>query len=123
MDKEGSREFDRQRDRFEVVVGIVGHPLVQRRVDDVAVDGDQDRVTVGSGLRGLTGADVAAGASDILDIELLTEMFLQFLRNETGADIGWPSWSIGYDQLHWPRWIGLRIGDARDGRQRDNACR
>src|SRR5262249_33684076 len=75
VDEEGGREFDCQCNRLKIVVGIISHSFIKHWIDDMAVDGDQDGITIGSGLGSLPGTDVAAGAGDVLDIELSAEIF------------------------------------------------
>src|SRR5215831_16447106 len=75
LDEEGGREFDRKCDRLKIVVGIISHPFIKHRIDDMAVDGDQNGITVGRGFGSLPGTDVAAASADVLDIELSAEIF------------------------------------------------
>jgi Arc/MetJ family transcription regulator len=53
----------------------------------VIIGVDQKRVAVGLRLRRFLGSDIAAGAADILDKELLAEMIGEFLRDQAGEDI------------------------------------
>ena len=78
---------------------------------------------VGRGARGLAGTDVGARARDVLDVELLSEMFRQFLCKEAGGRIGRTAGTERYDHAHRPRRIGLRPSEARDGRVRNPAPR
>ena len=75
VDEEGGREFDRECDRLKIVVGIISHSFIKHRIDDIAIDGDQDGITIGRGLGSLRGTDVAAGAGDVLELKLSAEIF------------------------------------------------
>jgi hypothetical protein len=69
----------------------------------------------------LAGSDIAARASDVLDIDLLAELLGQLLRHEASEGVGHPTGRKCNDCAHWPRGIGLRSCNARDGRQRGSA--
>jgi hypothetical protein len=58
---------------------------VQGRIDDVAVNRDQDCIAVRRSSCGLPGADIAACARDVLYVELLSQPLRQFLQDEAGA--------------------------------------
>jgi hypothetical protein len=72
--------------------------------------------------RGPSGANIAAGAWNVLHIELLSESLAQFLGDKPGEHVGGAAGSIRHDDLHRPRRIGLRPSDMRDRRKRGNAC-
>jgi hypothetical protein len=82
----------------------------------VRTEGEQQRVTVGGRARRLSGADVAARARDVLDIELPAEMLAKFLRGEPCEDVGRAAGRERHDDAHRARGIGLRAHDAREGR-------
>src|SRR5215468_8425186 len=69
MDDEHDRRGDGDRDRVEVLEGIVVDRVVKQRVYDDVGRNDEESVTVGSGLCGLRNADVAACTTDVLDVE------------------------------------------------------
>jgi hypothetical protein len=75
-----------------------------------------------TGLCGAAGANSAAPAAHVLDDVLLSEMLGQLLRDEATDRVVLATGSEGNDHAHRPRGIGLRPGNARDGRQRDSAC-
>ena len=52
--------------------GIVGDFSVQRRIDHIAGRSDQDGVTIGCCECGSAHNDIAAGAIDVFDVELLS---------------------------------------------------
>src|SRR6266545_5753103 len=81
VNRESGREADRQCDWIEVLVRIVRDVSEQRRIDYEIIDGDEERVAVGRGFRGLSSANIAARARDVLDIELPAETLRQFLRD------------------------------------------
>src|SRR5262245_30929585 len=75
MDSKRGRESDSKRDRLEILVRIVRDCFKQTWIDDVVVDRDQNRMAVGRCARCLAGTNIGARARDVLDVELLSEMF------------------------------------------------
>jgi hypothetical protein len=102
--------------RLEVLVGIIRNLVEQARVGDVGAKGKEYAVTIGLCFRGLAHADVAAGAADIVDIELLSELLAQFLSNRPRKDIGRAAWRKWHDHAHRSFGIALGSGDARNRR-------
>jgi hypothetical protein len=71
-------------------------------------------VPVGRGLGGAAHADIAVGAADILDVELLlSQMLRQSLCDQAAEHVGRPARRVGNDHAHGARWIALRRRDAR----------
>ena len=68
-------------------------------------------------MRRLLGADIAAGADNILDKELLTEMLRESFRQEPGKDIARSAGAKGDDDAHRVRRIGLGPRGARRCRE------
>jgi hypothetical protein len=79
----------------------------------MGIDRYEDRVAVWPRLRGLAGADVAAGPDDILDIELSSEALRQLLCDKARANIGRPAGRERHDYSNRLGWIILRKQDIR----------
>ncbi len=122
VDGEHGGGCDGERDRFEVLDRVVGDAGEQRRIDDMGAKREQDGVAVGRRLRHLTGADIAARAGDVLDVELLAERLGEFLRHEAREGVGHPAGRKSDDRAHRTRRIGLCPRDPRNGRQRSSTC-
>src|SRR5216684_6090800 len=88
MDREHRGRANGNRYRVEVLVGIVGYRVEHGRVDDDIWRNHKDGVTVGCRSRPLTHADIATGTSDVLDVELFSEMFGQFLCGKARQYVG-----------------------------------
>ena len=100
-----------QRDRREVLVGVVGRLGVEARIDHEARARDQDACSRRARrLRDLRHADIAAGAGVVLDIELLLEIFRQLLRDQPRHHVGRAAGRERHDDLH--RLVGI-AGGAR----------
>jgi hypothetical protein len=65
-------------------------------------NGHQDRVAVGRRLRRTAAAGIAAGAADILDIELLASLLGQLLRHQTREHVGRAARRERHDHAHRP---------------------
>ena len=109
---------DGQRDRCEILDWIVGNMGEQRWIDYMGAEREENSVAVGCRLRDLGSADIAARARYVLNVELLTELFREFLRHEPGEGIGHAAGCKGDYRAHWPRRIGLRTSGLRDGQKR-----
>jgi len=118
VDREHRRCGYRQRDRVEILGGIVGHSLVERGIDDVVGAVDEERVAVGARLRGAARSDIAARAGDVLDVELNAHLLGQLLSHEAGEHIGRTAGREWNDHAHRSCGIGLRPTDPRNGRER-----
>src|SRR5262249_19308711 len=70
-------------------------------------------IAVGSGLRCLTHADVAAGTAYIVDIELFSETLRQFLSGEPREDVGRAARRKWHNHAHSSFGIGLRPCNTR----------
>ena len=121
VDREHRRCRHRQRDRVEILGGIVGHSLVERGIHHVVGAVDEDRITVGRRLRRSARSDIAAGAGDVLDVELHAHLLGQLLRHEAGEHIGRTAGREWNDHAHRPRGVGFTRRDARDGRERGSS--
>src|SRR5262249_40024568 len=64
--------------------------------------------TVRRGACGVTHADIAASANLVLDVELLSEVLGEFLRQQTGEYVGRTGRRERHDDAHRVRRIGLR---------------
>ena len=72
---------------------------------DAAVGGDHDGVAVGLGLGTDFKADDAAGATAIVDYEMLPEGIGQLCRQHTRQDVAGAAGHEGCDKAHWPHGI------------------
>ena len=63
---------------------------------------DKKRISVRRGFRGPAGTDIAAGAAEILDVELLAEMIRQFLRHQAAEYIDRSARSEWHDHADLP---------------------
>src|SRR4030088_340221 len=63
------------------------------------------------------GGDITAGARSVLDHEWPAEPLRQPLTDQTREDVVRPAGGKTDDNAHWPRWIGLRRREARQGRE------
>src|SRR5215813_9829116 len=108
-------------DRRDVADEIEVELLIKRRVHRVRRMDEEERIAIRyrthDGLRG----DISAGARPVLDNELLAESLGQPLTHRTGDEVVSAARRDWHDQTHWPRRIGLRPRDAREGRQRGSA--
>src|ERR1700733_14704477 len=109
MDDQGRLKNSDLRHRLEIPERVVGNLFIQGRIDDIAVNRNEDRVTIRRRPRGLTSADIAAGAGDILDIELLSHPIGKLLRDQTPTDIGRAARRIWHDPPNRSGRIGLRL--------------
>ncbi len=90
-----------QRDRREVLRRVVGHRLVEARIDRMRGQrAHQDRVAVGRRLRDHVGADVAAGAGLVLHNHRLAPHLGELLRDEAAGDVERSAGRERHDQLH-----------------------
>ncbi len=104
---------DRDRHRIEVLVGIIGDPLVERRVDDDVGRDNDEGIAVGRRLGALPHADIAAGSAQVLNVELFAETLGQLLCGEAREHVGRAAGCKRNDDPHGPRGIGLRPCHAR----------
>src|SRR5947209_5613062 len=70
------------------VAWIIRHPGVEARVHDEAGTDRHDRVAVRGHACDLAGRNVATGAADVLDVELLAEIVGELLGHDAGDGIG-----------------------------------
>jgi hypothetical protein len=87
--------------------------LVEFRIDHQVRAVDQQRVAVGRGLRRASGADIAASASEILDVELRLHLLRELLRQEAGENVSRTARREWHDHAHRPRRIIERGGGVR----------
>src|SRR5262249_118713 len=114
VDQEHGRLGGGKRDRWKVLGRIVGDLIEERRIDCKRCEHEKDSVAIGRRPRGLAGADAAARADDVLDIELLAKSLRQLLRDEASENVG-TARRIGDDYAHRSRRISLRSGKTRKG--------
>jgi hypothetical protein len=121
--------MDRQReggncdagDRLQVVERVELRSVLEQRLGDVGGrTAEQQRVAIGSGARGLRRADRAAAAADVLDHDRAKQRF-HSVRPRATDGVERPARREWNHKPYWPRRIGLRSGDPRDGRHSGNA--
>src|SRR5262245_9400237 len=105
----------------EVLLRVVRYFSVGVRVHDKGAKRKEYGITVGCGPRRLAHANIAAGPSDVLDIELLPERFAEFLSGNPREDIGASAGREWHNHAHRPRRIGLRPRETRHDRERGSA--
>jgi hypothetical protein len=88
IDREHHRRRRDQRDRIEILDRIVAGMSKQKWIVGDVAAGHQDCVAVGRRLRDTHGADIAAGAGNVLDIEILAGLLGEFLRHQTADEVG-----------------------------------
>ena len=104
--------------RRHVLAEVEIQILIERRVDGVGRDGDQQRVAVRRRLGGHFGGDIARGARPIVDDELLAEVLGQPLAHQPPGDVGPDAGREADDDAHRPRRIVERPRRAWHDRQR-----
>jgi hypothetical protein len=77
-----------QRHRREILDRIIRHLGVEAGIDDEAGADGHDRVAVRGHACDLSSRNVAAGAADVLDEELMAEVVGKLLRHDAGDGIG-----------------------------------
>ncbi len=119
------RSVGEQRHRGEVLHHVVGHALVEERIDDVHRGGQQQGVAVGRRLGDGVGADRsgrAAGA--VLDDEVLPHRLVELLHQDAGDAV---DRSAGRERHHHgdrARGVGLgRCGRGCERGEGDGECR
>src|SRR6516162_3236656 len=105
----------------EVLLRVVRYFSVGVRVHDKGAKRKEYGITVGCGPRRLAHANIAAGPSDVLEIELLPKRFAEFLSGNPREDIGASAGREWHNHAYRPRRIGLRPRDPRHRRQRSSA--
>ena len=99
----------------EITLRVVGQIAAQTRIDrDSASSGEEQRVTVGRGLRDVIGPDRAVRAGLVLDDDALAEVFLQFVGDEAGDEIGVAARCEGDDEPDRALRIVLSAHRARE---------
>ena len=119
VDDQRERHAGDQRDRREILHGIVGQLLVERLVDRKRGRGrHQERVAVGLGSRDLLGAERGAGARLVLDHDDRVQPALDLVGDQPAEQIGGAAGRIRHDHLDVAARIG-RLRQRRPGRQHD----
>ena len=91
--------------------------MIERCVDGRRRVNHEKCVAVWRRLHDCPGSDVGAGARSVLNDERLAEALGELLADQARDDVGSAAGGIANDDLHRPRRIGLRLSEARDGRQ------
>ena len=121
VDHHDGRIARQARDGREVAAKHEVEPLVERRIDDVRSNDDEERMAVRSGARDRFDRDIAAAARPVLDNERPAEPVGEPWRDQARDNVDTAAGRTGYNQPHRPRRIGLRPRDARCGRERGSA--
>ena len=107
------RQLGQPGDRRDVALKIERQRFVERGIDRVGGDGEQQRVAVGRRIDHRLDADIGAAARLVLDHDRLAEPVRQPLRQEPRNQVGGAAGRIGHDPSHRPRRLGLREGKLR----------
>ncbi len=121
IDREGGRRAGKIDQRFEVLLEVVRHRLVQHRIDHDRIRGDQDRVSVRLRTGGHADADIAGRASAIFDEHVGAEFFAQHRLQHAGKHVDRATGSERHEQLHRPVGPGC-ISATNDKRCRQSDC-
>ena len=123
MDHEHDRVHRSQRQRREVLDGVkrrIGQQVHVRAVSGVG--SEQERVAVRLGFGDIVAADVAAGATQILDHDVLAQRLGHLLCDLAAHRIRRRTGRVRHDQAQTMVGIGLGDGDGRqqpaEGRKR-----
>ena len=100
MHGEHSWRGSRDGHRIETLVRIIGYVFEKGRIGGVAGCHHEDRISIRRCFRRLARADIAAGAANILNIELLTELIGQSLRDQACREVIGAARSEGNDHSH-----------------------
>ncbi len=117
MHHQHMRRRAHQRNRLEVLVGIVGDFRIEADIGDEVAGGAEDRIAVRRGARGGAHGDVAAAAGHVLDVERLPETFRQLRCDQPRRGVALPAGAGGDDDPHRAGRIGLRRRALRLERQ------
>ena len=109
------------RDGRNVADEIVIELLVERRVECVVGNDEEQHMTVRRCFHDDFGADISAAARPVLDDEWLAEPLREPLTDQARGDVGNAASRGRDDDAHRPHRIGLRPSEARYGRQRGSA--
>ena len=110
-------EANDARDRLHLLHEIERQLVVERGVDRIRRRDQQQRVAVRRGAQHLLGGDIGAAARPVLDHEGLPEFLRKPLPHQARRHIRRAAGGVSDHEPHRPRWIGLRMGDARHGRE------
>jgi hypothetical protein len=108
-------------DRRDVTDQMEIQFVVERCVDRLCRTDHKQCVAVSGRAHDGLGGDVGTSARPVLDDEWLAEALRQPLTDQAREDVSLAASGKGDDHAYWPRRIGLRPCDARDGRQRGSA--
>jgi hypothetical protein len=121
MHQQDLRRHADERDGREVLLGVEAELVEQARIDHQGAADDQDGVAVGGRLGDQRGADVAARARMVLDVELLPQAVGQLRRKEARHHVDRASGRERRDEPHRPGGVGaLRVSEA--GREQRRAA-
>ena len=104
-------------DRDDVANEIEAEVFVERHIDDIGGNNQQEGVAVGWRAHDHFSTDIGAPASAVLDHERLAQPLRQFLANEAREDVARSAGSEWSHNAHRPRGIALRPRDEWQNRQ------
>jgi hypothetical protein len=119
MHCEHMRRRAHQADRREVLHGVVGDFRIEARIDDEIAAAGKQRIAVRGRARGRGDAEIAAGAGEILHIELLPQALREFLRKQPRGGVIGATGGDRHDHADRTRRVGLCAGGARQRRSSD----
>jgi hypothetical protein len=108
-------------DRDDVARDVDGTLLIERHVDGMRAGDLEERVAVGGRARDRLQREIAAGAGPVVDDHRLAEPLRHCLTDEPRDDVGRAAGGNEHDDGYRPRRVGLRLCNARHGRQRGRA--
>jgi hypothetical protein len=108
MDHDHIRHGAGQGHRREISVRIEWNGGIEARIDDEIAAMDEDGIAVWRRLRRHSHSRIAAGVSDVLDIELLAQAVREFLRDDARNDVGRSGRRKRHDDLDCVRGVFAR---------------
>src|SRR5262245_15908997 len=122
-DRKQLRLLGNQPDRLEILLRVIAEIGIEKRCRRMRthVPGNQ-RVAISSGARRAQRSDGAAGAADIFDDELLSEVARKDVGNDPSGDVGWPAGSEWHNHGHRFCRVILRLRSA-DARKQNKQSR
>src|SRR6266545_3497255 len=124
IDFQHQRQLGEARHHRDVAQEVERQRLIERHVDGVGRDREEQRVAVRRRVGDSLRRDIGAAARAVLDHYRLAHPVRQKLRDQAGDDVGRSAGWKRYDKADRPGWIGLRDCNAREGREYDGgACK
>jgi hypothetical protein len=94
------RDHRREADRHEIAIDVERELVVELRIDRVRRQGEQNVVAVRGRLCRNVGANVAGGATAIVNDDRLTQFRSQRFVHDAGDHVGAPTRRVGHDEAN-----------------------